>query len=69
MKIDGCEQWACLFDKSEPSSLIDQLPHMFVIKDLVVDVTNFYNQDEEDRATATWFCVFCGLSDSPSLFF
>ncbi|KAJ6422528.1 hypothetical protein OIU84_027486, partial [Salix udensis] len=53
---------ACLtrIDKSEPSSLIDQLPHMFVIKDLVVDVTNFYNQDEEDRAT--WFCVFCGVS-------
>ncbi|KAM1009292.1 hypothetical protein FF1_044753 [Malus domestica] len=47
MNIDGCNGLACL-TKIAPSeagaSMITPLPHMFVIKDLVVDMTNFYNQ-------------------------
>ncbi|KAB2624519.1 succinate dehydrogenase [ubiquinone] iron-sulfur subunit 1 [Pyrus ussuriensis x Pyrus communis] len=47
MNIDGCNSLACL-TKIAPSeagaSMITPLPHMFVIKDLVVDMTNFYNQ-------------------------
>uniref|UniRef100_A0A2P2K320 Succinate dehydrogenase [ubiquinone] iron-sulfur subunit, mitochondrial n=1 Tax=Rhizophora mucronata TaxID=61149 RepID=A0A2P2K320_RHIMU len=45
MNIDGCNGLACLTKiSSDPSSTITPLPHMFVIKDLVVDMTNFYNQ-------------------------
>ncbi|KAL2928630.1 Succinate dehydrogenase [ubiquinone] iron-sulfur subunit 2 mitochondrial [Bienertia sinuspersici] len=46
MNINGCNGLACL-TKIEPnsdSSMITPLPHMFVVKDLVVDMTNFYNQ-------------------------
>ncbi|KAL2532285.1 Succinate dehydrogenase [ubiquinone] iron-sulfur subunit 1 [Abeliophyllum distichum] len=45
MNIDGRNGLACLTKiPSEPTSMITPLPHMFVIKDLVVDMTNFYNQ-------------------------
>ncbi|KAJ8750168.1 hypothetical protein K2173_014083 [Erythroxylum novogranatense] len=45
MNIDGCNGLACLTKiQSGSSSTITPLPHMFVIKDLVVDMTNFYNQ-------------------------
>lgn len=45
MNIDGCNGLACLTKiPSGPESTITPLPHMFVIKDLVVDMTNFYNQ-------------------------
>ncbi|KAM7271253.1 hypothetical protein ACFE04_030467 [Oxalis oulophora] len=47
MNIDGCNGLACLtkIDTDNSSSTsITPLPHMFVIKDLVVDMTNFYNQ-------------------------
>ncbi|XP_050207289.2 succinate dehydrogenase [ubiquinone] iron-sulfur subunit 3, mitochondrial [Mercurialis annua] len=47
MNIDGTNTVACLkpidADTSKPT-IITPLPHMFVIKDLVVDLTNFYNQ-------------------------
>ncbi|PWA50789.1 2Fe-2S ferredoxin, iron-sulfur binding site-containing protein [Artemisia annua] len=45
MNIDGCNGLACLTKiAEEKESMITPLPHMFVIKDLVVDMTNFYNQ-------------------------
>ncbi|CAL9001460.1 unnamed protein product [Prunus brigantina] len=47
MNIDGANTVACLrpidADTSKPTT-ITPLPHMFVIKDLVVDLTNFYQQ-------------------------
>ncbi|KDP46853.1 hypothetical protein JCGZ_24062 [Jatropha curcas] len=47
MNIDGTNTVACLkpidADTTKPT-IITPLPHMFVIKDLVVDLTNFYNQ-------------------------
>ncbi|KAM3322304.1 succinate dehydrogenase [Capsicum chacoense] len=47
MNIDGVNTVACLkpidTDTSKPTT-ITPLPHMFVIKDLVVDLTNFYQQ-------------------------
>ncbi|XVE83156.1 hypothetical protein DITRI_Ditri16bG0065100 [Diplodiscus trichospermus] len=47
MNIDGTNTVACLkpidADTSKPT-VITPLPHMFVIKDLVVDLTNFYQQ-------------------------
>ncbi|WOG93729.1 hypothetical protein DCAR_0313016 [Daucus carota subsp. sativus] len=47
MNIDGTNTVACLkpidTNTSTPT-YITPLPHMFVIKDLVVDLTNFYNQ-------------------------
>ncbi|XP_026395823.1 succinate dehydrogenase [ubiquinone] iron-sulfur subunit 3, mitochondrial-like [Papaver somniferum] len=47
MNIDGVNSVACLkpidTDITKPT-FITPLPHMFVIKDLVVDLTNFYNQ-------------------------
>ncbi|KAF9604148.1 hypothetical protein IFM89_002823 [Coptis chinensis] len=48
MNIDGCNGLACLTkietDDMKTASMITPLPHMFVIKDLVVDMTQFYNQ-------------------------
>ncbi|KAM7506555.1 hypothetical protein LguiA_017008 [Lonicera macranthoides] len=46
MNIDGCNGLACLtkIESGKESSTVTPLPHMFVIKDLVVDMTNFYNQ-------------------------
>ncbi|KAG2251806.1 hypothetical protein Bca52824_081942 [Brassica carinata] len=47
MNIDGCNGLACLTkieSESSKETTITPLPHMFVIKDLVVDMTNFYNQ-------------------------
>jgi len=46
MNIDGCNGLACLTKIQDEASetTITPLPHMFVIKDLVVDMTNFYNQ-------------------------
>eukprot|EP00882_Tetradesmus_deserticola_P005716 GHRQ01006018.1.p1 GENE.GHRQ01006018.1~~GHRQ01006018.1.p1 ORF type:complete len:175 (+),score=59.53 GHRQ01006018.1:245-769(+) len=47
MNIDGQNNLACLSkvnrDPSKPSR-VAPLPHMFVIKDLVVDMSNFYAQ-------------------------
>ncbi|XP_047312098.1 succinate dehydrogenase [ubiquinone] iron-sulfur subunit 2, mitochondrial-like [Impatiens glandulifera] len=45
MNIDGCNGLACLTKiPSGSNSTVTPLPHMFVVKDLVVDMTNFYNQ-------------------------
>lgn len=46
MNIDGENTLACLkaIDKSNTPSKIYPLPHMYVIKDLVPDLTNFYAQ-------------------------
>jgi len=46
MNIDGCNELACLTKIPDAGTdfTITSLPHMFVIKDLVVDMTNFYNQ-------------------------
>ncbi|PSS30177.1 Succinate dehydrogenase [ubiquinone] iron-sulfur subunit 2 like [Actinidia chinensis var. chinensis] len=46
MNIDGCNGLACLtkIPSGSSNATITPLPHMFVIKDLVVDMTNFYNQ-------------------------
>ncbi|CAL9102420.1 unnamed protein product [Musa acuminata var. zebrina] len=47
MNIDGNNTVACLKPVDADTStatMITPLPHMFVIKDLVVDLTNFYQQ-------------------------
>lgn len=46
MNIDGKNTLACLsfIDKQATSCKINPLPHMYVIKDLVTDLTNFYQQ-------------------------
>ena len=46
MNIDGKNTLACLcyIDKASDSTKINPLPHMYVIKDLVPDMTNFYEQ-------------------------
>mmetsp|Transcript_35574 Transcript_35574/g.92746 ORF Transcript_35574/g.92746 Transcript_35574/m.92746 type:complete len:287 (+) Transcript_35574:49-909(+) len=46
MNIDGANTLACLktIDKNEKKMKIYPLPHMYVIKDLVPDMTNFYDQ-------------------------
>ncbi|PKA61613.1 Succinate dehydrogenase [ubiquinone] iron-sulfur subunit 1, mitochondrial [Apostasia shenzhenica] len=47
MNIDGDNGLACLtkiHSEGGASTTITPLPHMFVIKDLVVDMTNFYAQ-------------------------
>lgn len=46
MNIDGDNGLACLtkISSSSSASTVTPLPHMYVIKDLVVDMTNFYSQ-------------------------
>ncbi|TKY49478.1 Succinate dehydrogenase of ubiquinone iron-sulfur subunit 2 [Spatholobus suberectus] len=46
MNIDGRNGLACLtkIPSERAATTVTPLPHMFVIKDLVVDMTNFYNQ-------------------------
>ena len=46
MNIDGGNTLACLayIDKSASASTIYPLPHMYVIKDLVPDLNNIYEQ-------------------------
>ena len=46
MNIDGVNTLACLsaVPKDEVEVKINPLPHMYVIKDLVPDMTNFYQQ-------------------------
>jgi succinate dehydrogenase (ubiquinone) iron-sulfur subunit len=46
MNIDGSNTLACLcfIDKSKDSTRLLPLPHMYVVKDLVPDLTNFYEQ-------------------------
>jgi succinate dehydrogenase (ubiquinone) iron-sulfur subunit len=47
MNIDGQNTLACLCKiNRDPSKVakVAPLPHMFVIKDLVVDMANFYSQ-------------------------
>ena len=47
MNIDGKNGLACLTKvERDPSAVtkIAPLPHMFVVKDLVVDMSNFYAQ-------------------------
>ncbi|CAL9069393.1 unnamed protein product [Musa banksii] len=46
MNIDGDNGLACLtkIPASSAATTITPLPHMYVIKDLVVDMTNFYSQ-------------------------
>jgi succinate dehydrogenase (ubiquinone) iron-sulfur subunit len=46
MNIDGKNTLACLcyVSKGDEAMKINPLPHMYVIKDLVPDMTNFYDQ-------------------------
>ena len=46
MNIDGKNTLACLcaIDKDSDSTQVYPLPHMYVLKDLVPDLTNFYDQ-------------------------
>jgi succinate dehydrogenase/fumarate reductase iron-sulfur protein len=46
MNIDGTNTLACLarIDPATAKTKIYPLPHMFVVKDLVADMTNFYAQ-------------------------
>lgn len=46
MNIGGVNTLACIskIDSSSKKSKIYPLPHMYVVKDLVPDMTNFYNQ-------------------------
>jgi succinate dehydrogenase (ubiquinone) iron-sulfur subunit len=47
MNIDGQNNLACLSKVNRDpakASRVAPLPHMFVVKDLVVDMSNFYSQ-------------------------
>lgn len=48
MNMDSINGLACLtpITKGDKKMVIRPLPHMFVLKDLVPDMTNFYNQYE-----------------------
>ena len=46
MNIDGVNTLACLspITKNDKEVVLNPLPHMYVVKDLVPDMTNFYQQ-------------------------
>merc|ERR1719271_1653053 len=46
MNIDGTNTLACLskVKRDDTPSTVSPLPHMYVVKDLVVDMSNFYAQ-------------------------
>jgi len=46
MNINGSNTLACLcyIEKDEEATKINPLPHMYVVKDLVTDLSNFYDQ-------------------------
>ncbi len=46
MNINGSNTLACLcyIDKASDTTTINPLPHMYVVKDLVTDLSNFYEQ-------------------------
>jgi succinate dehydrogenase (ubiquinone) iron-sulfur subunit len=46
MNINGSNTLACLcyINKEQDTTTINPLPHMFVVKDLVTDLSNFYDQ-------------------------
>ncbi|KAL2331337.1 hypothetical protein Fmac_018918 [Flemingia macrophylla] len=67
MNIDGCNGLACLkkIRREKAASTVTPLPHMFVIKDLVVDMTNVYNQyilqskKEREKVDGMYECILC----------
>ena len=62
MNIDDYNNIACLtkipLEKNSAAMTITPLPHMFVIKDLVMDMTNFYTNLREVMICAT-ILVYC----------
>ena len=63
MNIDGVNTLACLcgIDKDAKSISFAPLPHMHVIKDLVVDMSNFYSQY---KSVKPWLQV-CARNSQP----
>merc|ERR1719443_784718 len=47
MNINGTNTLACLCKISEGDMKIYPLPHMYVLKDLVPDMSNFYEQHKQ----------------------
>lgn len=65
MNIDGTNTVACLKPidtNTNKATYITPLPHMFVIKDLVVDLTNFYNQYKYDFSNYLFHMWTLGLT-------
>ncbi|KAL4197487.1 hypothetical protein AMTRI_Chr04g188470 [Amborella trichopoda] len=76
MNFDGTNTVACLrpidANTTKPT-IVTPLPHMFVMKDLVVDLTNFYNQykfvepwlknrqspEERKKLDGLYECILC----------
>lgn len=46
MNINGCNTLACIakIDRTQSKLKVYPLPHMYIVKDLVPDMTNFYKQ-------------------------
>lgn len=46
MNIDGCNTLACIakIERTNSKAKIYPLPHLYIVKDLVPDLTNFYKQ-------------------------
>ena len=75
MNIDGVNGLACLTKVDrDPKAVtkIAPLPHMFVIKDLVVDMSNFYAQYKaikpflQTKSSQECACRRAGLADMPT---
>jgi succinate dehydrogenase (ubiquinone) iron-sulfur subunit len=83
MNIDGQNGLACLCkvdrDPAKPTK-VAPLPHMFVVKDLVVDMSNFYSQYKSIKpylqkkevsrcgragAQRSSLCVQCSVAQPP----
>merc|ERR1712226_1715443 len=72
MNINGKNGLACLLyiEPSDQAIEIQPLPHSYVVKDLVPDLTNFYNQSRDDRAKldGMYECILCAccMTSCPS---
>merc|ERR1712037_1079573 len=63
MNIGGVNTLACLskIEANDKKTKIYPLPHMYVVKDLVPDMNNFYQQSVDDRAKldGLYECILC----------
>jgi succinate dehydrogenase (ubiquinone) iron-sulfur subunit len=65
MNINGTNTLACLcyIDKNSEATSINPLPHMYVVKDLVTDLSNFY---EQYKSIKPWLQTKKGTHDLSS---
>ena len=76
MNIDGKNGLACLtkVHRNNEAVRVSPLPHMFVVRDLVVDMSNFYAQYKsikpylQNEGAGACVPIVCDMTDQSCLF-